>query len=136
MRGRNGLIAVVMIVATAAGCRKTSVPALAPMNAVDVADAADKLIGRDVIVDVMDTELKDGDMLLLCSDGLTGMLEDQQIRDLVHEHREDLKAACKALIDTANAHGGDDNITVILVRYRDAGVAPESDPASTLDLRK
>jgi protein phosphatase len=71
----------------------------------------------DVVVDVMDTKLVPGDLMLLCSDGLTGMLTDQEIRDIVVANPGDLKAACKALVDSANAHGGDDNVTVILLRY-------------------
>ena len=71
----------------------------------------------DVIVDVMDARLQAGDVMLLCSDGLTGMLKDEEIRDLVNKNDGDLNAACKALIDQANAEGGDDNVTVILFRY-------------------
>jgi protein phosphatase len=73
----------------------------------------------DVVVDVMDTRLEDEDILLLCSDGLTGMLEDREILQVVDAHKADLAAACKALIENANAHGGDDNVTAVLLRYRD-----------------
>src|SRR5438093_498648 len=61
---------------------------------------------EDVIVDVMDEKLQDGDILLMCSDGLTGMLEDSEIRDLIEANKDDLDRACKVLIESANAHGG------------------------------
>ena len=71
----------------------------------------------EVLVDVEDHKLQDGDILLMCSDGLTGMLEDEEIKDVVRQNQDDLNRACKSLIDNANARGGDDNVTVILVRY-------------------
>lgn len=85
----------------------------------------------DVVVDVMDTRLIDGDLILLCSDGLTGMLEDHEIRDIVKTHGTDLPGACRALIESSNSHGGDDNVTVILLRYRDnaAGLGADGQPA-------
>jgi protein phosphatase len=74
---------------------------------------------EEVQVDVDDLQLSDGDTVVMCSDGLTGMLEDHEIKQIIEENHEDLEAACKALIDSANARGGDDNITVILARYND-----------------
>ena len=71
----------------------------------------------EVVVDVEDVELQVDDVLLLCSDGLTGMLEDHEIKEFVHAGKEDLHKTCKDLIAAANANGGDDNITVILIRY-------------------
>ena len=59
--------------------------------------------------------LRKGDVVLLCSDGLWGMLSDEEIRTIV-VRRKTMKDACKELIRQANAAGGDDNITVILVR--------------------
>jgi len=52
--------------------------------------------------------------LLLCSDGLTDMIEDEEIRAIV-QSSDDPQHACNALVDAANQKGGDDNITVILV---------------------
>ena len=71
----------------------------------------------EVVVDVEDVELKPDDVLLLCSDGLTGMLEDDEIKEFVESGKDDLHQTCKDLIAAANANGGDDNITVILIRY-------------------
>jgi serine/threonine protein phosphatase PrpC len=56
-----------------------------------------------------------GDHLLLCSDGLSGMLEDDRIYQLVLD-ASDPQAACEALIESANAAGGQDNISVVIVK--------------------
>lgn len=55
-----------------------------------------------------------GDRLLLCSDGLTGMLTDRQIEAILVKRSADLERACEELVKAANAEGGKDNITVIL----------------------
>jgi protein phosphatase len=55
-----------------------------------------------------------GDILLMCTDGLTGMLEDSEIESIAGAHSADLDAAARALIGAANARGGTDNISVIL----------------------
>ncbi len=74
--------------------------------------------GRDIIkADVTCHELAIGDIVLLCSDGLNSMLDDDAIRDAVVAHAEDLDTACDALIAAANAAGGDDNITVVLAQH-------------------
>jgi serine/threonine protein phosphatase PrpC len=61
--------------------------------------------------------LRDRDCLMLCSDGLTGALADEEIRDTILGSKN-LDEACRELVDKANAHGGRDNVTVVL-----AGVA-------------
>ena len=58
-----------------------------------------------------------GDMLLLCSDGLSGKLRADDIKNIVLEHRDDLAAACSRLVEEANHRGGEDNITVVLARF-------------------
>jgi len=57
----------------------------------------------------------DGDVFVLCSDGLTGHLEDGEIAKIVSAHT-DLEAAARALVECANQRGGEDNITTVLVR--------------------
>jgi serine/threonine protein phosphatase PrpC len=57
-----------------------------------------------------------GDVYLLCSDGLTGMVPENEILRVVSENAEELETACQILIDTANERGGLDNVTAILVR--------------------
>jgi serine/threonine protein phosphatase PrpC len=68
-----------------------------------------------VAVDVRKVEPRVGETYLLCSDGLSGMLEERQLKELVVKGRDDLEEACDALIAAANAEGGIDNITVVLV---------------------
>ncbi len=62
-------------------------------------------------------QLRQGDMLLLCSDGLSGKLRNEEIRQIVAESGDDLNAACAALVAAANDRGGEDNITVVLARF-------------------
>lgn len=69
--------------------------------------------GREIEVDFFEVELKDGDRILMCSDGLTDMLEDDEIFEIINEN-QDIGEAMQELIDTANEYGGNDNITVIL----------------------
>ncbi len=67
-------------------------------------------------VDVSSWELEAGDVCLVCCDGLTGMVPDERIAEIL-AHQADLKKACQQLVDEANENGGADNITVALVRY-------------------
>jgi protein phosphatase len=67
-----------------------------------------------VEVDMHQVQLRPGDRLLLCSDGLSGMVDDEEIQRLVLLH-EAPQAACDALVQAANAAGGDDNVTAIIV---------------------
>ncbi len=60
--------------------------------------------------------VKPGDRFLLCSDGLTDLLADTEIRAII-KAAADCQAACDALVDRANAHGGYDNITVVLAHW-------------------
>ena len=55
-------------------------------------------------------------MFLRCSDGLTGMVPEENILEIVLEHIEDLEKACDKLIDKANERGGYDNITTVIVK--------------------
>lgn len=64
--------------------------------------------------DYFDTKLQKGECLLLCSDGLSNMIKDSQIRAIL-ARRESLQAGAKELVDTANENGGRDNIAVVLI---------------------
>src|SRR5207248_8683452 len=66
--------------------------------------------------DATEVECRAGDVYLLCSDGLTGMVPEDEILRVVTENENDLEKACKSLIDTANERGGLDNVTAILVK--------------------
>jgi len=68
-----------------------------------------------VKVDMRTEKLQDGDIFLLCSDGLSGMVTDEEMLDIV-SITDDLEEACDLLISLANDAGGTDNITVVLVR--------------------
>jgi serine/threonine protein phosphatase PrpC len=70
----------------------------------------------DVDVDGFTIEAEDGDVFLICSDGLTDMVEDEEILELLHSNREDLDKAVKALVSAANRGGGEDNITAVAFR--------------------
>jgi protein phosphatase len=72
----------------------------------------------DVKVDSALLDMQPGDVLLLCCDGLHGMVKDVQMAEILTKH-SDLNEAAKALIDMANGAGGVDNITVVLVRRRE-----------------
>jgi serine/threonine protein phosphatase PrpC len=67
-------------------------------------------------VDVTEQPAHAGDCLLLCSDGLSDLLEDEEMLRVVREHGTDPEGACQALVDLANYKGGDDNITVLLIQ--------------------
>ncbi len=73
--------------------------------------------GAEVKADLKDLLLKGDDMLLLCSDGLNSMLTDHEIHGIMMEGRDEpLDETTHKLVDAANRKGGDDNITVALVR--------------------
>ncbi len=82
-----------------------------------------------VQVDLTYVDLRRGDVLLLCSDGLSGMIRSDEIREVLMNY-EDPLMACKELTDRANAAGGHDNITVIVARFVDG----LSDPSPTDEL--
>jgi len=67
----------------------------------------------DVDVDTFSIPTHPGDLFMLCSDGLTSMVEDEAILEGVEKNRADLQTAVKALIRAANKGGGEDNITVV-----------------------
>jgi serine/threonine protein phosphatase PrpC len=77
-----------------------------------------------VDVDVMEEEMKDGDIILLCSDGLNTMISDEQILEIVSRNHDDLDKGCQELIDTANENGGEDNVTAILVKFSSQETLP------------
>ena len=68
---------------------------------------------EDVLVDVIGVATEAGDRFVLCSDGLSNLVENHEIRDTLE--RVEVDQAPQALIDIANARGGDDNITAVAV---------------------
>jgi protein phosphatase len=78
-------------------------------------------------------QLRNGDTLLLCSDGLSGKLKNEEIREIVSEAR-DLPAACSALVKAANDRGGEDNITVVLARFTGEELRDPAEDRITVEL--
>ena len=75
-----------------------------------------------VRVDLTSQQVKRGDVLILCSDGLSGQVRAHEIVEVVKSD-PDLMSVCKKLIDLANENGGPDNITVIAARFEGPGLA-------------
>ncbi len=76
-----------------------------------------RAIGADseLVADYFEIEYSAGDVILMCSDGLTNMVEDEDIKNIINEG-EELELTAHKLVDTANNNGGKDNISVLLVR--------------------
>jgi serine/threonine protein phosphatase PrpC len=64
-------------------------------------------------------KIQPGDLLMLCSDGLTTMLADDEMAKLVQQAGDDLPKTAKALVAAANGRGGEDNITVLLLKFQE-----------------
>lgn len=73
---------------------------------------------EEVEIDLEKIELQSGDYLLLCSDGLTNMVDDENIFKTVNEAK-DIQSSCRQLVDQANENGGDDNITVVICQINE-----------------
>ena len=73
----------------------------------------------DLAVDVQSRRMSRGDVLLLCSDGLTTMIGDEEIARILGEVEGDVARAASALVEAANERGGEDNITVILLKFEE-----------------
>ncbi len=84
--------------------------------------------GREISPVVSTVRLRQGDILLICSDGLSGKLRAADMHRIVRSAGEDLQSACAELVDEANRRGGEDNITVVLAHFSGAELeAAESD---------
>lgn len=79
----------------------------------------------DVDVDTFTVEAEPDDVFLLCSDGLTDMISDEEILGLVGGS-SDLETAARGLVDAANAGGGEDNITVVLFQIAGGGAVEQT----------
>lgn len=88
-----------------------------------------------VQVDLTYAELRRGDILLLCSDGLSGMVRFEDIRETLRSGAEPLDI-CKALTERANQAGGHDNITVIIVQFDGSSLKPLDANSEPLKYRK
>ena len=88
-----------------------------------------------VQVDLTYVDLRRGDRLMMCSDGLTGMIRAEEIRQVL-VHQTDPLVACKELTDRANAAGGHDNITVIVADFEGDGLLPLGEGDDAISYRK
>ncbi len=70
----------------------------------------------EAIPDFFEVSLKNEDIILMCSDGLSNMIDDTEIFETVSSRRDKIKSAVRALIEKANEYGGKDNITAIVVK--------------------
>jgi PPM family protein phosphatase len=84
-----------------------------------------------VSVDLQGDDASVGDCYVLCSDGLSGMIEDSEILDIV-AGSANIDEACRKLIALANEHGGEDNITAVLVKIEDEPGGPKVSLSDTL----
>lgn len=108
-------------------------------------EEAEKLGGRNIVLQAVGVEdalrvdtkswpVLRGDVLLLCSDGLSGMVKDARMREILTEAGPDLRAAADKLIAEANENGGRDNITVVLGRFDGEGLrAPMETETGTME---
>lgn len=88
-------------------------------------------VDEEIPVDELTLDVLSGDRLLLCTDGLTSMVDRDRLRKILARER-DPQVACDKLIDAANRAGGDDNITAIVLDFEeDGGGAPGAEAAVT-----
>ncbi|HEX7082638.1 MAG TPA: Stp1/IreP family PP2C-type Ser/Thr phosphatase [Gaiellaceae bacterium] len=78
----------------------------------------------DVDVDAFPVRAKPGDLYLICSDGLSDMVDGEVLEQILIRHRDDLPVVTKALIGAANRGGGDDNITAVVFEIVDGEPGP------------
>ena len=76
----------------------------------------------DVEVDVFPVELQENDTLVLCTDGLSGLISDEELRTIVGQHQP--QESVYLLVERANENGGPDNITAIVVHVQEVGTDP------------
>ena len=89
-----------------------------------------------VQVDLTYVDLRKGDTLLLCSDGLSGMVRNDEIREVLATFEDPLEA-CRELTDRANQAGGHDNVTVVVAKFEGPGLeAPTAQEIAGLKYRK
>ncbi|MFL5955587.1 MAG: Stp1/IreP family PP2C-type Ser/Thr phosphatase [Gaiellaceae bacterium] len=81
----------------------------------------------DVDVDAFSVDAQAGDVFLICSDGLSSMVDAGDIEEILRRHRGDLPAASRALIQAANRGGGEDNITAVLFSVEEGASTAEPD---------
>jgi serine/threonine protein phosphatase PrpC len=79
---------------------------------------------RDIHAAIGHVSLRQRDKMLLCSDGVSNAISDEELRDILEANPP--AAACSRLIELANERGGDDNVTAVVAIFEDSGLAPPS----------
>lgn len=69
-----------------------------------------------VVPDYFEVDLSANDLILMCSDGLTNMMDDKDILEITEKYPDDLEAACTTLVRMANDNGGKDNISIVMIK--------------------
>ena len=87
-------------------------------------------------VDEGKEDVQSGDLYLICSDGLTDMVDDSRIEKELLGHRDDLHACAVRLAQLANKGGGEDNISIVLIKIRSDFKVEENWQTQFLDLFK
>jgi len=87
----------------------------------------------EVEIDRFSVDLRSGDVLLLCSDGLTSEVSDDEIREMLGAATP--AEAARALVDAARAAGGHDNVTVVVIRIEEGGETDASADSGAADVR-
>jgi protein phosphatase len=87
----------------------------------------------DVDVDTFSVPAQPGDLFMICSDGLTSMVGDETILEVLRRRRGDLDAAAKELVENANRRGGEDNITVVFFEIARDEPQPAPDETATME---
>jgi PPM family protein phosphatase len=80
-------------------------------------------VSEELVPEIHDLRLEPGDLLLICSDGLTEALSDEEIGALIWQNRAELAALTEALVAAANVKGGPDNVSVVVVEPIPAAAA-------------
>ena len=92
-------------------------------------------ISEEVDVDIAEQSTEIGDIYLLCSDGLSDLVNDAAIKDIITKNRDDLESAARTLVDMANRNGGTDNISVVLAAVYKAYIDDrDDDESATLEI--
>jgi len=87
----------------------------------------------NVEVDLLSDDAALGDVYVLCSDGLSGMVDDDDILSVVREN-PDPEKACRRLVTMANEHGGEDNVTAVVIKIEDGAARNRLEMAQTQEM--
>jgi len=90
----------------------------------------------DVEIDIRTIQAREQDLYLICSDGLTTMVDDREIAEYLGQSSEGLNTMCAEFIRRANEAGGHDNISVVMVRVEDQAVSDDDEATQPEDLHE